>query len=221
MSVARKLKFFFDPISPYTYFALKQLPKVAEKHGVKIVARPVLFAGLLNANGQKGPAEIVSKRRYTFLDCMRLSMQLEVPFKMPPKHPFNPLLFLRMATAVNDDSQRLALSTQSIAACWAEGRDLTDPAVMSSIASQVGLNGHDLLRIAQSDACKEQVRKNTDSAISKGVFGVPTFIVDNEVFFGHDRLSHVDNYLAGSLNINYNELEQNLLRPRGADRKNI
>lgn len=214
-----RLVFYCDPISPYTYFASHFLPSIAGVHELPIVIKPVLFAGLINASGAKGPAEIPPRRKYLFLDCMRIARQAGLPFAMPPKHPFNPLLALRTLTAVESDAQRLQAFSSLATACWGRGEDLTDPAAVSKALTAAGLDAAALLSAANTEAVKLQLRRNTDDAIAAGVFGVPTISAGGELFWGSDRLHHLDAFLDDELTIDHAQLEKMIDIPRGADRK--
>ncbi len=219
----RSIKFFFDPVSPYVYFAFNQLPAIIKKHNVTFNCIPVLFAGLLNEHGQKGPAEIEAKRRHVFLDCLRMSQMKDIPFAMPPAHPFNPLLASRMATAIDDDKHRFIFSQKIVEACWGKGKDLTDPNLLIGIATHIGLDGTDLHQKALTEANKKKLKDHTDQAILKGVFGVPSFYVKDthELFWGSDRMDLLEAHLSGKLDPDYHKLEKMLDHPRGADRMEI
>eukprot|EP01038_Epipyxis_sp_PR26KG_P006484 gene6484-8917_t len=229
----RRIKFYFDPISPYSYFAFHQLKVLSNNHHIEVI--PILFAGLLNEHKNKGPAEIIPKRKYIFSDCMRLSKLHKIPFVMPPAHPFNPLLPLRMSSAIDDHKTRYNFSSLLVSECWGKGSDITNSSNLLEVAAQCGINGRYLFEKAMSDEIKSKVRYDTNQAILKGVFGVPSFIVHNnennnqdnnddnnknELFWGSDRIQHLNEYLLGTLSIDHTELERMLKHPRGADRKN-
>jgi hypothetical protein len=114
----RSVVFYFDPISPYAWLAAQDLPQI-ELQGLTIECRPVLFAGLLDAHGQKGPAEIAAKRVALFRDVMRLAAQRAIGFSGPPSHPFNPLYALRMCTAVHEREARRRLAVALMNGAWA------------------------------------------------------------------------------------------------------
>lgn len=181
------LPFYYDPISPYVWLAIRQLPRLQER-GLQIECRPVLFAALLNANGQKGPAEIPSKRAYTFADVLRYAAMLGLPFRGPPSHPFNPLRALRMCTAIEDSVQRLRLASAFSIACWEEGADLTTEADLIRLADEAGLDGAALYARAEQKEVKAQLQTASEQALADGVFGVPSFDLNGEIFWGADRI---------------------------------
>lgn len=180
---------FADPVSPYAWLALRDLGRI-EAAGLRIVIVPVLFAGLLNAHGNIGPAEVDAKRRYLFRDVMREAARRGLPFAGPPGHPFNPLTALRMCTALADDAARGTLLIAFTCATWERGENLMDEAALARIADEAGLDGTALLAAARTPTVKQALADATAQAVVDGVFGVPTFRVDgdSELFWGADRL---------------------------------
>ncbi len=215
----RQVEFYFDFVSPYAWLAAHQLGAVRDCTGVKFRFVPVLFAGLLDRHANVGPAEIPAKRRYTFADAQRWAVHLGLEFKSPPAHPFNPLKPLRVTSAVDDDGEREALSRRLLDATWSDGQDITADTVVEQIADNMGLDGKALLASAQSEGIKQRLRQQTDTAVAAGVFGVPTFVVDGEVFWGNDRLPFLQAYLQGKLRTDKTKMEEILARPRAADRR--
>jgi 2-hydroxychromene-2-carboxylate isomerase len=178
-----------DPVSPYAWLGLRDLDRI-EAAGARIVMVPVLFAGLLNAHGTIGPAEVDAKRRYLFRDVMREAARRGLPFAGPPGHPFNPLLALRMCTAVDGDAARRRLLVTLTCATWERGDDLMDEATLVRLADAAGLDGAALLAAARTPAVKQALADATARAAADGVFGVPTFRVGagDELFWGADRI---------------------------------
>ena len=185
----KKLEFFFDFISPYAYVGWTQIRAIAERHGCEVEAIPILFAALLNAHGHKGPAEIPPKRVYVFKDAYRKAHAYGVPIAAPATHPFNPLAALRMAAVAPQTIDALYRAT------WVDALRVDQPAVVATIASSI-VDPQTVAR-GQSDEAKALVRANTDRALAAGVFGVPTVIVDGELFWGVDSLPHLDAFLRG------------------------
>jgi 2-hydroxychromene-2-carboxylate isomerase len=181
------VEFWFDPISPYAWLAGRSLARL-EDSGLRLRFVPVLFAGLLKAHGNIGPAELPAKRSYTFRDVMREAARRGLPFAGPPGHPFNPLLALRMCTALDDDDERRSLALALMAACWEDGEDISDAAVLARLALDAGFDGAALLERAGTPAVKQALAAATDAAIAEGIFGVPTFRTDGELFWGGDRI---------------------------------
>lgn len=185
--------FYFDVISPYAYLAFERLPEALKGLNYGVTYHPVLFAGLLKHHGQLGPAEIESKRGWTYRQVQWLAHELGTEMQLPAAHPFNPLALLRLAVA----SQPLGLPNRYTTEklfhhVWRGGRDAQDPQRLQSLS--------DLLKPAldpNTAAVKDLLKAHTELAISKGVFGVPTFEVDGKLFFGLDALPMLAAYLKG------------------------
>src|SRR5258708_553357 len=129
-----KVSWVFDLISPYSYLGLKQLPLLPA--GTQLELVPVLFAGLLNHYGHVGPAEIASKRRFTYRFIVWRARKMGVPLKMPPAHPFNPLNALRLVIAAGADRQAVETGFDFV---YGQGRDVADPAALADLARELGV----------------------------------------------------------------------------------
>jgi 2-hydroxychromene-2-carboxylate isomerase len=191
----RHLQFHFDYISPYSYLAWHRLHDVAGRHGLRVDLKPTLLAALLNHWGHKGPGEIPSKRLYMFKDCLRTAATAGIPFAPPFSHPFNPLASLRATLLGMDDDTRQELVTRLFAATWAESLDVGSPEVVARICADTGVP--DALERIQDPAVKQRLHDASREAIELGVFGVPTMIVGDELFWGTDSLMHLERYLRG------------------------
>jgi 2-hydroxychromene-2-carboxylate isomerase len=191
------MRFLFDYISPYSYLASTQIRAVAERHGRSVEAVPVLFAGLLDATGARGPAEIPAKREYTFRNVLRLARALHVAIEPPATHPFRPLTALRVTGCVADARLRWKLAEALFAATWVRGERVDEPSVVAQVASDVGFDGPALVEEAASAEAKARLRRATDDALAAGVFGVPTILVDGEMFWGLDSLPLLERFLLG------------------------
>lgn len=179
----------FDVISPFAYLGFRDLERLPAHVELRLV--PVLFAGMLSHFGQIGPAEIPAKRRFTYRFVLWRARQLGVPMRFPPAHPFNPLAALRLVVAAG--STRRAASVV-LDAVFRDGRDVSDPAVIAELARQ--LEVADPERALGDPAVKQQLRANTDWAIERGVFGVPTLVIGPEIFWGHDAFGMALEYLS-------------------------
>ena len=194
-----KIEFFFDPVSPYAWLAGTRLDEIETNTDVRIIVRPILFAGLLKAHGHQGPAEIPAKRRYIFRDVMRRASDYGLLLQGPPKHPFNPLKALRIATAIDDDERRKTFAVNVMNAAWSFGQDLTDDSVLDQITEGVGLES-DWWRKAVDDAdVKKQLITATQQAIDNDIFGVPTFRTDDELFWGDASIDDLVRYHEGHI----------------------
>jgi 2-hydroxychromene-2-carboxylate isomerase len=192
------LDFYFDPISPYAYLAFHQLPKTLEGLSVVVRYKPVLFGAMLNANGQKGPAEIDGKREWTYRQVLWQAKKMGLPMTMPAAHPFNPLPLLRamLAAANSDGAVNRYVAEQAFSHVWTLAQDPASEQFLMAFNAVVDTHltrrGNDALA---SDAVKLCLRHNTEAALDAGVFGVPTVVVNGYVFWGLDGLDMLRDYL--------------------------
>jgi 2-hydroxychromene-2-carboxylate isomerase len=209
-----KVAWVFDLISPYSYLALKQLPLLPA--GTELNLVPVLFAGLLNHHGQVGPAEITSKRRFTYRFIVWRARKMGVPLKMPPAHPFNPLSALRLVIAAGSDRRSVETAFDFV---FGQGRDVADPAVLVDLARELGVA--DVQAALNDPDVKQTLRNNTDWAIERGVFGVPTFVIGPELFWGHDASEMAMDYLRDPAQFNDREMSRIDTLPVGVTRPRV
>lgn len=199
------IEFWYDPISPYAYLAFECLPQALMGLSVQVRYRPVLFAGLLKAHGQLGPAEIPGKRDWTYRQVLWLARQHGVVLDLPASHPFNPLPLLRLglATATPEapcETSRY-VTEQLFRHVWRGGHDAADPARLSEL--QALLQDHMARRgqpwpDAGGPDVKGRLRANTEQAIAAGLFGVPTLVTGGKAFWGLDALPMLRDFLDGA-----------------------
>lgn len=184
---------YLDFISPYAYLAFEALPKSLMGVSHRMVYKPVLFAGMLKHHGQLGPAEIAGKREWTYRQVVWQSKQMGVQLDMPLAHPFNPLALLRLAVACSSDGEPNRYVCETIFKhVWQGGAAADDSVRLQSITQQLSPQ-----RLVDASDVKDQLKANTEEAIARGVFGVPTFCVDDKVFWGLDSLPMMRAYLDG------------------------
>jgi 2-hydroxychromene-2-carboxylate isomerase len=203
----RTIRWYFDFVSPFSYLALQRLAEVA----AEVAPRPVLFAGLLGQWGQKGPAEIGPKRLWTYRYCQWQADQLDVPLRFPAQHPFNPLHHLRLAIAAGST---LPVVRRIFEAIWTTGKDAADPTAFASLCEELGVAAQALA----TPAVKNALRANTEQAVARGVFGVPTFEVDRALFWGVDAIDFLKAYLEDPAILHSAEMQRLETLPVGAVR---
>ena len=196
-SESGEILFYLDYISHNVYVAWHALLPLAEKHERVVTPVPVLFAGLLNAHGSVGPAEVPAKARWMMRDVLRKALDLGLPLAPPASHPFRPLLPLRVTGVVSEPRDRARVVTELLAATWAKSLDVSKPSVVTEVLDGLGLDGGAIVEQAGYPEAKERLRRDTDQAIADGVFGVPSMRVDGRLFWGYDDLVNLDRYLAG------------------------
>jgi len=203
---------YFDFISPYSYLQSERLPALSPRLSIRY--RPVLFGVLLSHHGHKGPAEIPAKRAFTYRQVLWLARKQGIPLKFPPEHPFNPLPLLRLVIACDcapDAVQRIFRFV------WRDGRLPDLPIEWAELTHDLGLPDA-AARIAEP-AVKDQLRRNTDEAISRGVFGVPTLVIGNELFWGADATDMARDYVAAGCRYDDPEYARVAALPAGVTRK--
>lgn len=205
------VQWYFDFVSPFAYLQSERLDELPA--GTQIEFKPVLFAALLNHWGQKGPAEIPSKRRFTYRALLWIARRDSIDLRMPPAHPFNPLSTLRLAIALDSDRDVVHTIFRFI---WAEGNRPDDPESWDKLTHRLGVRSASD-RIAEIEV-KNKLRTNTEEAISSGVFGVPTIAVGKELFWGYDMTSMAADFIDDPHGFDDAEMESAGTLPIGVDR---
>ena len=185
---------YLDFISPYAYLAFETLPRQLAGLDVAIRYEPILFAGLLKHHGQLGPAEIDSKREWTYRQVLWLARESDVVLELPARHPFNPLALLRLARACSKAGEvnRETCATLFRHVWCHGGHAADDPQRLQVLEQQLKP-----VRSIQDAEVKQSLIDATDAAIQRGVFGVPTFAVQDRLFWGQDSLPMLRQYLQG------------------------
>jgi 2-hydroxychromene-2-carboxylate isomerase len=189
------ITFYYDPISPYAYLAFEHLPKALEGLSYNVSYKPILFAAMLKTYGQLGPAEIAPKRAWTYRQILWQAKQLGIEFQMPASHPFNPLPLLRLAVACGDENGNTNryVTQQIFNHVWHGGADAADAVRLEALLQT--LSGH---AKTDGETAKARLKANTDKALQAGVFGVPSFVANDKVFWGLDSLPMLREYLEGN-----------------------
>jgi 2-hydroxychromene-2-carboxylate isomerase len=195
----RSATWYFDFISPFAYIGLHRLKELPADLAIEF--RPVLFAAMLDHWGQKGPAELPTKRRYSYRWSHWWAHSLGIPLRYPAAHPFNPLHHLRLAIACGSKPDAVRTIFDAI---WTTGAEASDPSRFASLSKDLGVSKEEL----ESAEVKNALRKNTEAAIQRGVFGVPTFDVDGELFWGADSIEFLKDFLGNSSVIRNPEMKR-------------
>ena len=181
----KHIDFYLDFISPYAYLAFEQLPEALEGLSYSVTYKPVLLGAMLRHHGQKGPAEVASKRAWTYRHVLWLGHAHGIPIEMPATHPYNPLPHLRLALSTTHDGAISRHVAETIFRdVWRGGAEAGDAGRLAALASQLTP-----VRDGGSDAAKAALRANTDEAIARGAFGVPAYGFDGRLFWGFDGLA--------------------------------
>ncbi len=199
--MTKSVAFYFDYVSPYSYLAQTQLPKICEKTGATIEYVPMLLGALHKAVENKSPAFLPAKAKWIFQDCVTWAQHYNLPIKWHPKFPFNTIPLLRATIWLQQTSPEKVANFVELTfrALWEEGLDVTNPLAMSEHFVRCGVDVEALQAGVQQESVKGTLKNNMDQAVEKGFFGAPGFIVDGRVFFGQDRLQFVEAALDGTL----------------------
>ena len=189
----KHITFYLDFISPYAYLAFEKLPEALLGLSYSVTHKPLLFAGLLKHHGQLGPAEIAPKRDWTYRQVLWLAHRNGIELQLPATHPFNPLPLLRLAVACDAHGTPNRYVCETVFRhVWRGGADAADLQRLQALAAQLAPR-----RDVNGDDVKAQLKAHTDEAIAGGLFGVPTFAVDDKLFWGFDALPMLRAYCEG------------------------
>lgn len=196
--MTKQVEFIFDFASAYTYLAYHQLPKVAKARNAEIVWRPILLGGVFQATGNRSPAEVPAKGRYSILDLRRWAKVYNVRMAMNPHFPINSLPLMRGAVAMQlrSDEEFQRYLAAIFRAMFEIPRNLNLPDEVGAVLKENGFDPELFLRLVSDPAVKDKLKENTANAVERGVFGAPTFFVGDQMFWGQDRLQFVDDALA-------------------------
>ena len=193
----KQVEFYFDFGSPYSYLAYKALPGIAAAHGAQIVWRPMLLGGVFKATGNRSPAEIPAKANWTRRDMQRWAERYGAAFNHNPYFPINTLILMRGAAGMQLRGLDFHKYVQAVFhAMWVEPRNLGEPQELAAVLRRAGFDADAFQSLVNDPAVKEQLKKNTEEAVAREVFGAPTFFVGEEMFWGQDRLEFVAEALA-------------------------
>ena len=201
--MTRTIDFIFDFASPNGYFAHHGLKGVAERTGASVRLIPCLLGGIFKATGNQAPflafGGVKGKMDYEMLEIRRFVARHSLTaFRMNPNFPVNSLTAMRglCAVAPGPDFDRYVEAV--LGGFWERRLAMGDPAVLQSVLDEAGLDGADLIARAQTDDVKARLAANTEAAVARGVFGVPTFFVGDEMFFGKERLGQLEALLSAT-----------------------
>jgi 2-hydroxychromene-2-carboxylate isomerase len=196
--MVKRVEFFFDFGSPTTYLAYTQLPRIVAECGSELVWRPMLLGGVFKATGNASPVTVPAKGRWMFGDIARHAQRYGVPFTFNPAFPINTLTLMRGAVGLQmrqpDAFERYV--DVVFRAMWEKPLNLGDPGVLAGTLGDAGFDTAAFMALVADPEVKAKLIANTDEAVARGVFGAPTFFVDQQMFFGQDRLAFVREALA-------------------------
>ena len=198
--MSKTIELIFDFVSPNAYLIWQPLKDLAEKHGATIAITPAFLGGMHKLTGNAPPfirdAEVKGKNEYAMLELGRFVKKNGLSkFKMNPHFPFNTITLLRMLVAL-DPAKRAEFIETLLPPIWEQGLDVTDGETLGKILQDGGFDAADLLAQTQDPAVKQALIDNTENAVERGAFGIPTIYIDGEMYFGKERLGQIDDQLS-------------------------
>jgi 2-hydroxychromene-2-carboxylate isomerase len=197
--MTKSVEFFYDFTSPTAYLAWARLPQITERTGAKLIYRPMFLGGVMQATGNRPPGTVEAKGRWMREDLARWAKRFGVEFRMNPHFPMMTLMVQRAACGWIDRPDFERYLAAIFNAAWKDGHNIADKAELEAIVSAAGFDPVAFFAAAEDPANKEKLKANTEEAVSRGVFGAPTFFVHGaggeEMHFGQDRLDWVEEAL--------------------------
>jgi 2-hydroxychromene-2-carboxylate isomerase len=216
-----KIELYFDYVSPYALLAWEKSKKLCQMKGWTLIPRPVVFGALLDHWGHKGPAEVPPKREFVFRDAMRKCSAAGINLCFPKAHPFNPITALRLSLPEVSGKDQFKVIDALWNAAWIEGGDISTKKDLVIALEKNGLPAQALLEKTSDPLIKDILKSHTQTALTAGVFGVPTFVVNGELFWGEDQMEILERFIEGRDLLDRYHYQEALNRPRGSDRKKI
>lgn len=190
-----EIELFFDVGSSYSYLAFTQIDAIEKRTGKKIRLRPFLLGGVFKSTGNEMPARVAAKAKYMIVDMQRWAAEYGVRWTLPASFPVVTITTQRALVAADRLFGQEAvkkLGSGLFDAYWVEGRDPSDRAVISAAATAAGLDAAAIVTAIDAPETKDRLRADTEEAVARGAFGAPTFFYGTEMFFGNDRIAHLE-----------------------------
>lgn len=195
--MSKTVDFYYDYGSPAAYLAWTQIYKIAERNGATVVRKPALLGGIFKETGNSAPITVPAKGQWMFHDLTRFAKRYAVPFQMNSNFPINTIYLMRGALFARKIGVIEAYDKACFEAMWANNQNLGDPAVVAQVLSEAGLDSAAIGASMQDGEIKKELFAVTAEAVEKGLFGMPAFIVDGELYWGQDRMDFVEEALVG------------------------
>tara|TARA_B100001123_G_C15211721_1_gene987562 strand:+ start:483 stop:1070 length:588 start_codon:yes stop_codon:yes gene_type:complete len=189
----KPFEFYFDFASPYTFIAHKKIRKIEEENSIKMKYMPILLGGLLKSAGIKANVDIPIKAKYMIRDCKLWAEKYDIAFKFNNYFPINTLNLMRCVLIAEKKGFEQIFINNIFDAIWKDGLNLNDNKIVKNILKNLNLNPETFLLEATEIKNKDDLKNRTNNAFIKGIFGAPSFIVNNKMFWGQDRLEFVIN----------------------------
>ncbi len=184
----KSFDFYFDFISPYSFLAHKEVRKIEKRNSIKIRYKPILLGGLHNLHGIKAPAFIPAKAKHMIRDCKLIAEKNKIKFKFNSYFPIKSLNLMRGVLVAEEDNFKSYYIDCMFDAIWQDGLNMNDENVFQKILKNLNINPKTFCLRIGSSSIKDSLRKRTNEAYEKGIFGAPSFVSNNKIFWGQDRI---------------------------------
>tara|TARA_B100001996_G_scaffold281486_1_gene221890 strand:+ start:580 stop:1167 length:588 start_codon:yes stop_codon:yes gene_type:complete len=188
--MSKTFEFYFDFVSPYSFIAHKEIRKLEKKNLIKVRYKPILLGGLHNLHGIKAPAFIPSKAKFMIKDCKLITEKKRMSFKFNSYFPIKTLNLMRGSLVAEEDNFQNYYIDKIFDSIWKDGLNMNDQSIIDKILKNINVNPKTFFLRANSENVKNLLKKKTSEAFDKGIFGAPTFFVNNKIFWGQDRLDY-------------------------------
>ena len=186
----KNFEFYFDFISPYSFLAHKEIRKKEKRGEIVVKYKPVLLGGLHNLHGIKAPAFIPSKAKFMIRDCKLVAEKNKIKFKFNSYFPIKTVNLMRGVFIAQEDGFKNYYIDSIFEAMWRDGLNMNEDTIVEKILKNMEINPKTFFLRLTSQNIKNHLKKGTDEAFKKGIFGAPTFLVNNKIFWGQDRLDY-------------------------------
>ena len=183
--------FYFDFISPYSFLAHKEIKKIENKSSIKVVYKPIFLGGLHNLHGIKAPAFIPAKAKHMVRDCKLIAVRNRIEFRFNTYFPIRSLNLMRGVFVAEEDNFKSYYIDNIFNAIWQDGLNMNDENIVQRVLKNLNVNPKTFVLRSTSSSIKEVLKKRTSEAYEKGIFGAPTFVSNNKIFWGQDRIEFV------------------------------
>jgi 2-hydroxychromene-2-carboxylate isomerase len=180
--------FYFDFVSPYSFLAHKEIRKIEDRIKIKITYKPMLLGGLHNLHGIKAPAFIPAKAKHMVRDCKLIAERNSVKFKFNTYFPIKSLNLMRGVLVAEEDNIKIYYIDSIFNTIWQDGLNMNDDNIIQKVLKNININPKTFSLRSTSSLIKDSLRKRTSEAYEKGIFGAPTFVSNNKIFWGQDRI---------------------------------
>ena len=180
--------FYFDFVSPYSFLAHKQIKKIERREGIRVRYKPILVGGLHNLHGIKAPAFIPAKAKHMIKDCKLIAIKNGVKFKFNSYFPIRSLNLMRGVFVAEEDDIKSYYIDSIFNTIWQDGLNMNDQVIIEKVLKNLNVNPKTFILRSSSSLIKDTLRKKTNEAFEKGIFGATTFLVNNKIFWGQDRI---------------------------------